>query len=115
MPLTATSNSFEISWFQRLSDIQSRGSANKRTSARIAFGVRGDADTLFGLGKDWNYEVSYVWGRTRLRGLSLGSVSTEGLYNALPGEKDLVWCPGGHYDIGPDVIRAAEQWLKAKL
>jgi dienelactone hydrolase len=42
--------------------------------------------------------------------------ATEGLFRALPGpEKDLVWLPGGHFEIGPDVIRAAEEWLAAKL
>jgi len=40
---------------------------------------------------------------------------TEALYNALPGEKDIRWFPGGHFEIGPDVIRAAEEWLLAKL
>lgn len=40
---------------------------------------------------------------------------TESLYNALPGEKDIRWLPGGHFEIGPDVIRAAEEWLRAKL
>jgi predicted esterase len=37
--------------------------------------------------------------------------ATERLYDALPGEKDIVWLPGGHFEIGPDVIGAAEQWL----
>lgn len=41
--------------------------------------------------------------------------ATQGLYDALPGEKDLVWKPGGHFEIGPDVIRAAEEWMVAKL
>jgi predicted esterase len=40
---------------------------------------------------------------------------TEALYNALEGEKDIRWLPGGHFEIGPDVIRAAEEWLRAKL
>jgi dienelactone hydrolase len=40
---------------------------------------------------------------------------TEALYNALPGEKDIRWLPGGHFEIGPDVIKAAEEWLVAKL
>lgn len=40
---------------------------------------------------------------------------TESLYNALPGEKEIRWLPGGHFEIGPDVIRAAEEWLRAKL
>lgn len=37
--------------------------------------------------------------------------ATQRLYDALPGEKDIVWLPGGHFEIGPDVIAAAEQWL----
>lgn len=37
--------------------------------------------------------------------------ATERLYDALPGEKDIVWLPGGHFEIGPDVIDAAEAWL----
>jgi len=41
--------------------------------------------------------------------------ATEALYNALPGEKDIAWFPGGHFEIGPDVIGAAGEWLKAKL
>jgi dienelactone hydrolase len=41
--------------------------------------------------------------------------STEALYAALPGERDLVWLPGGHFEIGPDVIDAAEAWMRAKL
>lgn len=40
---------------------------------------------------------------------------TEALYNALPGEKDIRWFPGGHFEIGPDVVRAAEEWMLAKL
>lgn len=40
---------------------------------------------------------------------------TEALYNALPGVKDIRWLPGGHFEIGPDVIRLAEEWLLAKL
>lgn len=40
---------------------------------------------------------------------------TEALYDALPGEKDIRWFPGGHFEIGPDVMRSAEEWLVAKL
>jgi predicted esterase len=40
---------------------------------------------------------------------------TEALYNALGGEKDIVWRPGGHFEIGPDVIAAASEWLVEKL
>jgi dienelactone hydrolase len=41
--------------------------------------------------------------------------ATEALYDALPGEKDLKWLPGGHFEIGPDVIKMAGDWLVAKL
>lgn len=41
--------------------------------------------------------------------------ATEALYNALPGKKDIVWLPGGHFEIGPDVIKASGDWLKARL
>jgi len=41
--------------------------------------------------------------------------ATESLYNALPGTKDITWLPGGHFEIGPDVIKASGDWLKAHL
>jgi dienelactone hydrolase len=41
--------------------------------------------------------------------------ATEALYAALPGKKDIVWLPGGHFEIGPDVIRAAEEWIRQYL
>lgn len=41
--------------------------------------------------------------------------ATQALFDALPGEKDLVWLPGGHFQIGPDVAAAAEAWLEERL
>ena len=41
--------------------------------------------------------------------------ATEALYAAIPGEKEIKWLPGGHYEIGPDVIQAAGDWLVQKL
>jgi dienelactone hydrolase len=41
--------------------------------------------------------------------------ATEALYAALPGEKDIVWLPGGHFEIGPDVVKAAEEWMLRHL
>ena len=41
--------------------------------------------------------------------------ATEGLFAALPGERDLTWLPGGHFEIGPDVVQKAFEWVKAKL
>jgi predicted esterase len=40
---------------------------------------------------------------------------TQALYDALPGEKDIVWLPGGHFEIGSDVIDAAGSWLAARF
>lgn len=40
---------------------------------------------------------------------------TEALYAAIPGEKDIRWLPGTHFEIGPDVIKLAEEWMLAKL
>ncbi|MFN0093415.1 MAG: alpha/beta hydrolase family protein [Dehalococcoidia bacterium] len=41
--------------------------------------------------------------------------ATEGLHAAMPGEKDLVWLPGGHFEIGQDVITAAGQWMERHI
>ena len=41
--------------------------------------------------------------------------STQALYHALPGTKDLRWFPGNHFMIGADVIDAAEEWLVEHL
>jgi outer membrane receptor protein involved in Fe transport len=73
----------ELTYFQRfgIGGTQPRGAKNLRQTARIALGVRGDMDTLFGLGQDWNYEASYVYGRTTLDASQEGSISREALYN----------------------------------
>ena len=41
--------------------------------------------------------------------------ATEALHAGLPGEKDLLTLPGGHFDVGDDVAAAAEEWLAARL
>lgn len=41
--------------------------------------------------------------------------ATQALYDALPGEKDLVWLPGGHFEIGGDVIASAGEWMRRHL
>ncbi len=41
--------------------------------------------------------------------------ATMELYARLPGERDLVTLPGGHFAVGDDVVGAAEEWLTAKL
>ncbi|GAB4324502.1 MAG: hypothetical protein Kow0010_06490 [Dehalococcoidia bacterium] len=41
--------------------------------------------------------------------------ATERLFEAIPGEKDLVWLPGGHFSIGADVVQSLEGWLLEQL
>ncbi len=41
--------------------------------------------------------------------------ATAALFAGLPGEKDLVTLPGGHFAVGPEVAGAAEEWLAAHL
>ena len=42
--------------------------------------------------------------------------SVQALFDALPSaDKDLAWFPGGHFDIGSDVIGSAREWLALKL
>lgn len=41
--------------------------------------------------------------------------ATDALYNAIPGPKDIVWLPGTHFEIGPDVVNVASDWMKARL
>lgn len=45
----------------------------------------------------------------------ISRAATEALYNAIPGPKEIAWLPGGHFEIGPDVVRAAKDWLKERL
>ncbi len=111
----------EISWAQRLEGLQARGSHNMRQMVRAAVGVRGDFDTLFGVGKDWNWEASYVWGRTTLDGSSEGLVARDALYEglrveAVPGAPGTYQCANplaraqGCVPINPfDGYSAAEQ------
>jgi predicted peptidase len=41
---------------------------------------------------------------------------TEALYHALPGvDNDIRWLPGTHFEIGPDVIKLAEEWMVSHL
>ncbi|UDF04557.1 TonB-dependent receptor domain-containing protein [Asticcacaulis sp. AND118] len=73
----------EITWWQRFEGLEGRGATNSRTNLRFVVGVEGDFDTLFGLGSDWNYEVSYLLGRSKLDSLTNGLVSRANLYNGL--------------------------------
>jgi predicted esterase len=51
----------------------------------------------------------------KLRDEIIPREATEKLYHAIPGKKDIVWLPGGHYEIGPDVVKAAGEWVVERL
>lgn len=51
----------------------------------------------------------------KLRDELISREATERLYEAIPGKKDIVWLPGGHYEIGPDVVKAAGEWVVGEL
>ena len=41
--------------------------------------------------------------------------STEELYEAIQGTKELKWLPGGHFEMGGDIVTTAEEWLRENL
>ena len=41
--------------------------------------------------------------------------STEELYEAIGGVKELKWLPGGHFEMGADIRETAVEWLRAQL
>lgn len=76
----------EMTWWQRFSDETMgghRGATSERTMYRTVFGIKGELDTLAGLGNDWRWELSNTFGRTRVNLGTEGSVGRAQLYNGL--------------------------------
>lgn len=71
----------QINWQQRFSSFDDRGAVNRRDTIRAVAGVKGDFNV--GFGRDWSYEVSYVYGSTKLDSITRGLVSTRQLYYGL--------------------------------
>jgi outer membrane receptor protein involved in Fe transport len=69
-----------ITWNQRFNDIDFRGSTNDRDVVRVVGGLKGDFSALE---RDFNWEVSHVYGRTTLSSLTEGLVGTDRLFNGL--------------------------------
>jgi iron complex outermembrane recepter protein len=93
----------EITWSQRFEGLGGRGATNKRDILRLVLGVKGKYDTVFGLGSDWNYEVSYQNGRSTTESNAEGLVSRANLYAGLRVEP----VPGGTGFRCTDVIARA--------
>jgi outer membrane receptor protein involved in Fe transport len=81
--LVLASGDDEITWWQRFQDLGGRGAQNLRQTVRVVAGVEGDFDNLFGIGSDWRYEASYVFGRTTLDAVTEGLVARDALYHGL--------------------------------
>lgn len=75
-----------IQWQQRLAGIGQRGATNERETTRFATGVKGDFQIFED--KNWEWEVSYVNGRSKLDSITDGLVSTRNLYYGLRVEPD---------------------------
>jgi iron complex outermembrane recepter protein len=72
-----------LTWNQRFDAFGLRGADNLRQTVRAVGGLKGEFDTLFGIGSDWNWEASYVYGRTSLDSITEGLVDLTRLYAAL--------------------------------
>jgi outer membrane receptor protein involved in Fe transport len=83
--LAANPAATAITWWQRFAMFEDRGASNTRDTTRAVLGFQGDVD-LFG--NEWNWEVSHVFGRTRVDLGTEGLVSTEMLYYGLRVEPD---------------------------
>lgn len=81
----------EMTWWQRFGDETmggNRGANSDRTMVRTVFGVKGEFDTLAGIGSDWRWEASHTFGRTRVNLGTEGAVSRAQLYHGLRVEAD---------------------------
>jgi outer membrane receptor protein involved in Fe transport len=74
----------ELNWQQRFNAIAAdRGATNTRDMYRAVLGLRGGFDSIGGFGSDWQWEISHVYGSTKLDSISNGNVGTDRLYYAL--------------------------------
>ncbi len=86
--LANSATATEITWWQRFSQFENRGADSHRDSTRLAGGLRGELESLGGVGSNWNWEVSYVWGSTTEDLKTEGLVGTGQLYYGLRVEPD---------------------------
>jgi outer membrane receptor protein involved in Fe transport len=77
-----------ITWWQRFNIFETRGADSRRDTTRLAAGFQGELDDLFTFGSDWNWEASYVWGKTQEDLNTEGLVGTDRLYDSLRVEAD---------------------------
>jgi len=102
---TADAATTQMTWAQRFNFFGFRGANNDRETVRGAVGFKGDLESLGGFGANWNWEISHVYGRTKLDSQTEGFVGTDRLYNGLrieqvPGQ------PAGTYQCADPTARA---------
>ncbi|WP_397534781.1 TonB-dependent receptor domain-containing protein [Roseateles sp.] len=81
----------EMTWWQRFGDETiggNRGASSDRTMVRTVFGAKGEFDSIAGFGRDWTWDASHTFGRTRVNLGTEGSVSLSQLYHGLRVEAD---------------------------
>ncbi|MEZ5459280.1 MAG: TonB-dependent receptor [Steroidobacteraceae bacterium] len=86
--LAANPAATDITWWQRFAFINDRGAENTRATMRGVAGLKGELESLAGFGSDWRWELSHVWGQTRVDLSTEGQVSTARLYHGLRVEPD---------------------------
>lgn len=78
-----------ITWWQRFSGLgTNRGASSERSSVRTVAGLKGDLDSVFGVGRAWRWELSHVYGRTSVNLGTEGLVGLQQLYDGLRVEVD---------------------------
>lgn len=94
-PANAATQITTLGWWQRFAGLGTdRGAESNRNTVRTAMGVKGEMDSLFGLGRDWRWEASHVYGRTAATLGTRGLVGLGELYEGLRVEADPL-NPGG--------------------
>lgn len=81
----------EIQWLQRFGAENiggNRGAQSDRNMARTVVGLKGELANIAGVGRDWRWEVSNTWGRTRVNLGTQGLVGLGQLYYGLRVEPD---------------------------
>nr|WP_316641345.1 TonB-dependent receptor [uncultured Roseateles sp.] len=80
-------DSDEVQWWQRFGEANipggNRGAKSERSTFRAVTGLKGELDSLGGFGKDWRWELSHVYGRTRVNLGTEGSLGRAEMYNGL--------------------------------
>lgn len=101
---TADAATTQMTWAQRFNFFGLRGADNERETVRGTVGLKGDLETI-GFGSNWHWEMSHVYGRTKLDSRTEGFVGTDRLYNGLRVEQ-VPGAPAGTFQCVDPAARA---------